>query len=71
MVKTAVTAVSGTLNDCAIGNMSSRKIVKSNELSVHPNHAAIQACHWSLVGSFHQGTGCMAPTDVDMADCLP
>ena len=68
MVNTAVTAVSGTLNDWAMGNMSSRKIVKSNESSVHPNHAAIQACHWSLVGSLHQG---IVPTDVDMVGYLP
>ena len=29
------------------------KIVKSKESSVHPSHAAIQACHCSLVGSRH------------------
>src|SRR5262245_53006278 len=56
MVNTAVTAVSGTLNSCAIGTMISRKMVKSNASSVQPSHAAHQAIHWSLVGSFHHGT---------------
>src|SRR6202048_4253077 len=55
-VKTAVTAVNGTLNSCEIGNMISRKIVKSKASRVQPSHAATQASHWSLVGSFHQGT---------------
>src|SRR6185312_7997413 len=54
-VNTAVTAVSGTLNSRAIGSMISRKMVKSNESSVHPNQAATHACHWSRVGSFHHG----------------
>src|SRR6516225_10843225 len=44
-VKTAVTAVSGTLNSCEIGNMISRKIVKSNASSVQPSQAATQASH--------------------------
>src|SRR6478672_2369815 len=57
-VKTAVTAVSGTLNSCEIGSMISRKIVKSNASSVQPSHAADQASHCSLVGSFHHGMGC-------------
>src|SRR4051812_40934360 len=52
-VKTAVTAVSGTPNSCAIGSMMKTKIVKSNESSVQPSHAAVQACHWSRVGSRH------------------
>jgi hypothetical protein len=30
--------------------------VKSNASSVQPIHAAIQAIHWSLVGSLHHGT---------------
>src|SRR3954454_12153194 len=45
MAKTALTAVSGTLNSCAIGTMMRRKIVKSNESSVHPAHAAHHASH--------------------------
>src|SRR6185437_15397023 len=44
-VKTAVTAVSGTLNSLAIGSMINRKIEKSNASNVQPNHAAIHACH--------------------------
>src|SRR3984957_7757022 len=55
MVKTAVTATSGTPNSCEIGTMISRKTVKSNASSGHPNHAAHQAIHWSLVGSLHHG----------------
>ena len=55
MVKTTATAVSGTLNSCDIGTMISRNTVKSNASSVHPSHAAIQASHWSFVGSFHHG----------------
>jgi hypothetical protein len=55
-VKTAVTAVSGTPNSCAIGSMMKTKIVKSNASSVQPSHAAIQACHWSRVGSRHHAT---------------
>src|ERR1700687_136726 len=54
-VNTAVTAVSGTWNSCEIGSMINRKIVKSKASRVHPSHAATQAYHWSLVGSFHQG----------------
>src|SRR6516164_2367840 len=67
-VKTAVTAVSGTLNSCEIGSMISRKIVKSKASSVQPSQAADQASHWSLVGSFHHGmdfivsTAAMAPS---------
>src|SRR5262249_52402115 len=33
----------------------SRKTVKSKASRVQPNHAAHQAYHWSLVGSFHHG----------------
>ena len=58
MVNTAVTSVIGTLNSLAIGTMISRKMVKSNASSVQPSHAAHQAIHWSLVGSFHHGTAC-------------
>ena len=39
-VKTAVTAVSGTLNSCEIGNMIKRKIVKSKASRVQPSQAA-------------------------------
>src|SRR4051794_14225042 len=39
--KTAVTSMIGTPNSSAIGAMISRKTVKSNASSVHPNHAAI------------------------------
>src|SRR5215831_19591787 len=56
IVNTAVTSVSGTLNSWAIGTMMSRKTVKSKASSVQPSHAAHQASHWSLVGSFHHGT---------------
>src|SRR5215467_3845491 len=56
MEKIAVTSMSGTLNSCAIGAMINRKTVKSKASSVQPNQAAIKAYHWSLVGSFHQGT---------------
>ncbi len=55
MVNTAVTAVNGTPNSCEIGTMINRKTVKSNASSVQPIHAAIQAIHWSLVGSLHHG----------------
>ena len=48
----------------AIGTMINRNTVKSNEFSVQPSHAAIQACHWSLVGSFHQGTFVIAVADM-------
>ena len=51
-----VTAVSGTPNSCEIGSMINRKIVKSKESRVQPSHAAHQAVHCSLVGSFHQAT---------------
>jgi hypothetical protein len=44
-VNTAVTSISGTWNDSAIGAMISRKIVKSNASSVQPSHAAIHAVH--------------------------
>ncbi len=40
--------------------MISRKIVKSNASSVQPSHAADQASHCSLVGSFHHGM-CFKP----------
>src|SRR5271169_477881 len=56
-VKTAVTAVNGTLNSCEIGSMISRKIVKSKASNVQPSQAADQASHWSLVGSLHHGIG--------------
>ena len=45
MVKTAVTSTSGTPNSCAIGTMTSRKMVKSNASRVQPSHAAHQAIH--------------------------
>src|SRR5215471_15281653 len=70
MVNTAVTAVSGTLNSLAIGTMISRKMVKSNASSVQPSHAAHQAIHWSLVGSFHHGICCEFAT-ADMLDLPP
>src|ERR1700726_4496600 len=56
MVNTAVTAVKGTSNSLATGTMISRKMVKSKASRVQPNHAATQAFHWSLVGSFHHWT---------------
>src|SRR5712675_1371532 len=49
------TSLTGTPNSSAIGFMISRKTVKSKASSVQPSHAAHQAYHWSLVGSFHQG----------------
>src|SRR5262245_58920649 len=49
------TPVSGTPNSCNIFRMISRKTVKSKASSVQPSHAAHQAYHWSLVGSFHHG----------------
>src|SRR5271155_1513412 len=61
-VKTAVTAVSGTLNSCEIGSMISRKIVKSKASNVQPSQAATQASHWSLVGSLHHGMGPIVST---------
>src|ERR1700730_15255442 len=54
-VNTTATSVSGTPNSCEIGTMINRKIVKSKESRVQPSHAATQAHHWSLVGSFHHG----------------
>ena len=66
-VKTAVTAVSGTSKSCEIGTMISRKIVKSKASRVQPSHAATQASHCSLVGSFHHGMGSV----VDMKEVLP
>src|SRR5438552_4140033 len=55
-VKTMATSVVGTLNSSAIGLMISRNTVKSKASRVQPSQAAHQAYHWSLVGSFHQGT---------------
>src|SRR5271169_5224607 len=55
IVSTNATSVSGTPNSCEIGSMISRKTVKSKASRVHPNQAAHQAYHWSLVGSFHHG----------------
>src|SRR5690348_15569872 len=66
MVKTAVTSISGTWKVSAIGTMIKRKIVKSNASSVQPSQAAIQATHWSLVGSFHQGILAEASAVADM-----
>jgi hypothetical protein len=37
--------------------MISRKIVKSKASRTQPSQAAIQACHYSRVGSFHHATG--------------
>src|SRR5438105_5352559 len=54
-VKTIATSLVGTWNSSAIGLMISRNTVKSKASRVHPSHAAHQAYHWSLVGSFHQG----------------
>src|ERR1700728_177973 len=70
MANTAVTAGNGTLNSCAIGTMISRKMVKSKASSVQPSHAAHQAVHWSLVGSFHQGIDGVLPTAVAII-CSP
>src|ERR1700731_2589189 len=36
--------------------MISKNMVKSKASSVHPSHAATQANHCSLVGSFHHAT---------------
>ena len=69
-VKTAVTAVSGTWNSCEIGSMISRKIVKSKASRVQPSQAATQACHWSLVGSFHHGMGLPVSTAMAMKPLL-
>src|ERR1700747_1982193 len=65
-VNTTATSVSGTPNSCEIGSMISRKIVKSNESKVQPSHAATQASHWSLVGSFHHGMGFVSATTAAM-----
>ena len=54
-VKTMATSVVGTWNSSAIGLMISRNTVKSKASKVQPSHAAHQAYHWSLVGSFHHG----------------
>src|SRR6516164_8490158 len=70
-VKTNVTAVSGTWNSCEIGSMISRKIVKSNESRVQPSHAATQASHCSLVGSFHHGISLVSATAVVVIAHLP
>jgi hypothetical protein len=70
-VKTAVTAVSGTLNSCEIGSMISRKIVKSKASKVHPSQAATQASHWSLVGSFHHGMGFKPPATIVIRPFFP
>src|SRR5207237_845996 len=51
------TPLTGTPNSSAIGFMINRNTVKSNASRVQPSHAAHQAYHWSLVGSFHHGTG--------------
>src|SRR5580704_14070026 len=55
-VSTEATAVTETPNSLAIGTITNKKIVKSNASSIHPKHAANQANHWSLVGSFHHAT---------------
>src|SRR5881392_493111 len=55
-VSTKATSGTGTLNSLAIGAMISRNAVKSKASRVHPPQAAKLAYHWSLVGSFHQGT---------------
>jgi hypothetical protein len=57
IVKTAVTAVSGTWNSCEIGTMINRKMVKSKASSVHPSQEATKANHCSRVGSRHQAIG--------------
>src|SRR6516225_340813 len=62
---TNATLVKGTLNSCEIGTMISRNMVKSKASSVQPSQAAHHAIHWSLVGSFHQGTD-DALTDADI-----
>src|SRR3954471_18844675 len=63
------TSVSGTPNSCEIGTMINRNIVKSNASSVQPSQEAIQAYHWSFVGSFHQAIGTPAgATAVLIAD---
>src|ERR1700730_2512481 len=67
MVKTAATSGRGTANSCDMGSMINRKIVKSKESSVQPSQAAIQARHWSLVGSFHHGTGVAPATAIAIA----
>jgi hypothetical protein len=47
--------------------MISKKTVKSNASSVHPSHAATQACHCSAVGSFHHGTVADAVADMGIS----
>src|SRR6516165_9901857 len=54
-VSTKATSLSGTPNSCEIGTMINRKTVKSKASRVQPSHAAHQAYHCSLVGSFHHG----------------
>src|SRR5215472_13665972 len=56
IVSTAATSGTGTSNSFAIGAMINRNAVKSKASRVQPSQAATQAYHWSLVGSFHQGT---------------
>src|SRR5208282_228576 len=55
IVSTKATSLNGTPNSCEIGTMISRKTVKSKASRVQPSHAAHQAYHCSLVGSFHHG----------------
>jgi hypothetical protein len=64
--KTMATSVSGTPKSLEIGTISSRKMVKSKASRVHPSQAATQASHWSLVGSFHHGIGCVFAVAADM-----
>src|SRR5262252_3089882 len=56
IVSTAATSGTGTSNSFAIGAMINKNAVKSKASRVQPSQAATQAYHWSLVGSFHQGT---------------
>jgi hypothetical protein len=44
--------------------MINRKIVKSNASRVQPSHAADQASHYALVGSFHHGMGFKPPATI-------
>src|SRR5205085_2926747 len=66
-VRTRATAVRGTPNSFEIAPMISRNTVKSKASSVQPSHAAHQAIHWSLVGSFHHGTAFGVPAAADTA----
>jgi hypothetical protein len=50
-VSTERTAVTETPNSLAIGNMISKKMVKSKSSSIQPSHATYR----SFVGSFHHG----------------